>query len=452
MKQTILLLLLAVSLNLTAQHSQYHEERLQTLIPSEIAMVEDLIKITDSISVWVWDTLAHEWIPDLRIIDWVYDSENRNLGSVRMVPEGTVWVNSEKYTYAYDATGNWTDQLIQHWNGGWINYRKTSLTYDAANNRTGFWTQNWNGSYWQNATKYLYTFDSYNNNTSFTMQMGSDTSWVNQFQRLYTYNDFNSLDTMLERNWNNSDWKNQSLHTYTYDADTNLVIDLQQSWSNNAWKDSYMSSYTYDGQGNKESKLTMRWQNEWLNSQLITYTYDANKNLTGYLAKEWYGSWTNLANFTVLYDDHSNRIYSLYQDWVDSSWFNFNEEYRTFDPNNLLTTMVYTQWESNGVDTILHDTTHYYFHTIIGINDHYTQKATITVYPNPSSGRFTIQCNSELSMIEIYNLTGQMVMVTQVCGKKEEIQMETSTLPGGIYLLKFFSGNKLVGVEKVIIR
>ena len=37
------------------------------------------------------------------------------------------------------------------------------------------------------------------------------------------------------------------------------------------------------------------------------------------------------------------------------------------------------------------------------------QEGNITVYPNPSSGKFTISSNNIISSIEIYNLLGEQI-------------------------------------------
>ena len=67
---------------------------------------------------------------------------------------------------------------------------------------------------------------------------------------------------------------------------------------------------------------------------------------------------------------------------------------------------------------------------ITSLND--AQTASLNVYPNPSTGSFTIQSSEHIQSLEIFNLTGNVVDVVVDANRKFNL----SGFPEGIYLLK----------------
>ncbi len=77
------------------------------------------------------------------------------------------------------------------------------------------------------------------------------------------------------------------------------------------------------------------------------------------------------------------------------------------------------------------------------------QKNSISVYPNPSGGRFTVSCGSgeDIRQVDLYDLTGRKVLNrTEPMGRIQEIDVRI--LPAGLYILKILSGDH-VGVAKI---
>lgn len=64
------------------------------------------------------------------------------------------------------------------------------------------------------------------------------------------------------------------------------------------------------------------------------------------------------------------------------------------------------------------------------------------VYPNPGSGQFTFESNSNIHAIEIYDLTGRKIFskILHSQGANEEINIKGS--PSGIYFIRAFDGQK----------
>jgi hypothetical protein len=74
----------------------------------------------------------------------------------------------------------------------------------------------------------------------------------------------------------------------------------------------------------------------------------------------------------------------------------------------------------------------------------------ISVFPNPSNGIFTIDVNAEIDAIEIYNVLGEQVLTKTV--NANQLQVDLSTQPAGVYFIQCISGNKIITREKLVIR
>jgi len=66
--------------------------------------------------------------------------------------------------------------------------------------------------------------------------------------------------------------------------------------------------------------------------------------------------------------------------------------------------------------------------------DH-VEDLTVSVYPNPSNGLYNIKSTQELTRVEVYNLIGRLVK--QVDLTANEYELDLSSEPNGIYLVKF---------------
>jgi hypothetical protein len=68
--------------------------------------------------------------------------------------------------------------------------------------------------------------------------------------------------------------------------------------------------------------------------------------------------------------------------------------------------------------------------------------ANVSVYPNPSTGIFTVESlSNELLQIQVYNFLGQQVYKTEngnVANKKE---IDLSALPNGMYTIQILNGS-----------
>ena len=102
---------------------------------------------------------------------------------------------------------------------------------------------------------------------------------------------------------------------------------------------------------------------------------------------------------------------------------------------------------------IFGDSTYYYFHTVLGIDDMMAQEGNINVYPNPANNKITIANNKEIpeeAIISICQINGQLIMQDKFQNQKL-IELDVSNLSNGIYLLKIET-KEVMEVKKLVIQ
>ena len=85
----------------------------------------------------------------------------------------------------------------------------------------------------------------------------------------------------------------------------------------------------------------------------------------------------------------------------------------------------------------------------VGINEQ-NNSAQISVYPNPTSGSFSVFTSEQIKngSIEIYNRIGALVLNQEISGQQNNIDLKN--LANGIYFVKVMSEGKIIGMQKVV--
>ncbi len=409
--------------------------------------------INDSIYNWQWDTISYAWKVAFKTIKIVYNVGNNLTSNLMQDWNGSTWENNNQHAYTYDANNNRTSELWQiyyNWDGGSLgNFTYNTYTYDANNNLTIEKWYSWAGSdwgtnpttitrtydannnkiseYWEGGyattMRTYFTYDASNNNTNITEQINSGGIWVNYMQSSFTFDANNNQISSIEKNGNGSDWVNSRKDTLTYDANNNQLSVLSQTWNGSTWVNSSLGTSTYDSYNNRIGDLFQNWTGSaWVNSSKDTLTYDANKNNTSYFGQNWSGS----------------------------AWVNSSQNTQTYDINNFTLSEVRKYWNTDGIKVTSGDSTHYYFHTVVtGVQN--LDKSGISVYPNPTIGKFTISSNNTASAIEIYNLSGVRVYSDFKFKNHTSNEIDLSGYAKGIYLVKIYDGTQLYN-RKVIVQ
>ncbi|MFH1297869.1 MAG: T9SS type A sorting domain-containing protein [Bacteroidota bacterium] len=76
------------------------------------------------------------------------------------------------------------------------------------------------------------------------------------------------------------------------------------------------------------------------------------------------------------------------------------------------------------------------------------------IYPNPVTDKFAIELPLNHASVEIklYDLTGRLQSTIFIATARKKAEIDVSRIKPGIYVLKVLEGEKVVGVEKVVVQ
>jgi hypothetical protein len=80
-------------------------------------------------------------------------------------------------------------------------------------------------------------------------------------------------------------------------------------------------------------------------------------------------------------------------------------------------------------------------------NPDFQNDASISVYPNPTNGIVTVNCNNSIKSIQLYDVQGRLLQTNLV--NENETTIDVSTKAKGVYFLKILS-DKGMKVEKIV--
>jgi hypothetical protein len=378
--------------------------------------------IYDDIYYWKRDIPGKKWVFDSRTINLVYDIDYNLISYVDQIWSGGIWVNDQQETDTY-VDNKITGEVWQKWNGAiWVNDYNYISTYNANGKVSGEIGQLWNGSSWVNDYQSIYTYDSNNNLIKLVQQLWDGSVWVDSYQEISTFNSDNNIDYKLSQFSDGSAWTNSTRDYYFYNTDKKVNRVLEETYTVSEVWESYSQT---------------------------TLTYDVNNNISNKLMETWNGAgWENYTNDILTYDASNNLKTLIEQMWDEASWIQSIRQANTYDINNFVLSETTRSW-TNSILTS-GDSTYYDFHTIVtGIDDRKTE--SLKIYPNPGSGKFTIESSNKIDKVEVYNLSGGLV-TSDLQGKQQgSFVIDLTYCTKGLYIFKVYIGAECIN-KKVIIK
>lgn len=73
----------------------------------------------------------------------------------------------------------------------------------------------------------------------------------------------------------------------------------------------------------------------------------------------------------------------------------------------------------------------------------------LTLYPNPTAGKFKLKSELKIDLIEVYNVLGKKVFQTSNFNHQLDDEIDLSSMPKGIYFVRVYNGRK--GYDKKIV-
>jgi hypothetical protein len=135
---------------------------------------------------------------------------------------------------------------------------------------------------------------------------------------------------------------------------------------------------------------------------------------------------------------------------MGSVWKDYYQYSHTYDANNFMMSSVNKMWNDTGLIEE-GDSAYYYFHTILGVEDIESQDESITVYPNPGSGKFAISSDTPVSSLEIYNMFGETIYTDYSLNPQTSFTIDLSGQSKGVYFAKIQAGTKVIS-RKIMIQ
>ncbi len=96
---------------------------------------------------------------------------------------------------------------------------------------------------------------------------------------------------------------------------------------------------------------------------------------------------------------------------------------------------------------------HYAFHDVFSLSDGIAshQKTNLEVSPNPTTGAIRIKLAEDSDheiLVKVFDIQGQLLSCQTIVSSSPIISMEA--LPAGLYLLKAYDGDKMIGISKIV--
>lgn len=313
---------------------------------------------------------------------------------------------TNKYTFTYEANGNWIEDIEYNWN---------NITKQ-----------------WDYAYRYVYT---YNNNLleeTLTYVWDEITkSWIYSARNIDTFNSHKLIISSTSFNWNDvsKDWEFESKSEYVYDS-FNLEIRFELSiWDKLSmkWIFDYKIEYRYDKLGN------------------VTLTNDYEYNID---SLNWINKYEQYTNF----DSNSQRIEYKLSNWnnISNNWeVTINNKYKnTYDANNNLVKIITSSFDNSTLSYLESNIDDFFYslHDII-LKNNSTPSNELKVYPNPTKDLIIIENLSIPTQINLTDLTGKLVLKQEI--KSEKTTINIGHFSQGIYLLQFKSSDNSYSIKVV---
>jgi hypothetical protein len=496
MKNSLLFLLLLASLTVFSQSKNQAVEQ------------SSIIPIFDSVYHWIRDVDNVDFEYDNREINKVYQ-DNNLISEVIQVWNGNTWENINLLTIAYDERHNEIYRLIQVWTGSeWINGGEYTCTYNENNQLISRKNMMWYETGWKNGSLVEFEYNDHGDLLSEYRQYGDSdgVNWIPDYLANYTYNENdylvageyytswnltdwgygykftytydlngNSIE-YLYMNWNGTDWTNNSKINYSYDNANNMIAELIQTWDNNVWENTVLYNCAYDENNHLIEKITQTpFNNQWANSGKLNFTYDANYNLVQKTGQSWKnGAWKDNYQEISNYDEDDNLTSWLSQNWEDTAWIPNQQYLYTYDANNNQTSKVIQNWDSlqlvtsyvyihefdennflismshktmenDGIEIRTADSTHYYFKTVLGMEEFPSDLTCMKLFPNPGKDYITIAIPENVqfkySKLEIFDLKGQNIYIQSITDNLTKVNV--GHFAPGLYAVKINCGGKI---------
>ena len=405
-------------------------------------LISPPIQLYDSIVFWKWDEFSFDWTLNSRHVDFEVLPGNKLISYKSQLWDGIVWNDNFLYTNEYDINGNLIYAKSMRWSADkWNNSFMTTYTYNDSNKIERILSQGWNGTDWINSEQRNYVYDDKNNPVIFSSQYWLGNTWNNWRQHFSTFDDDHNEVTVTIQEGDGNLWVNSAFVTSKYDTLGNLIFDSIQIWEVDAWVNSALYQIEFSTTNKRLSQHSQNWVNgEWVESQYVTYQYNGIDSLENLLVEKWMNDhWVIDWKRIYSYDGNDDLIQTNTNLWTGNEWIPLNLRRYTYDNDHFQKSSVLLRFDADGTSYVSGDSTHYYFSILSASDDLANGDELLMVYPNPSTGKFSIS-HTNAESVEVFNVNGERVYAKSLEKDQASFQIDMGQCPPGIYFIKLQEG------------
>ncbi len=240
---------------------------------------------------------------------------------------------AQQYVYDYDSFGNLTvDKTVY---------------YDQGQISDGDW----------------YNMQYNGNSITFKDYSAYDNGWNPVWRQWYYYTN-NVLDSVYRESNDNGQWNADELFYYSYNSQGKLIQILKKNYENGSWNIDSKDSITYNATGLIHEIIHFVYSaGSWLPTDKETRLYNGQDQIIESDYSVWDGNASWNYDKRELYTYQGNLLTEiLYQDYENNQWENTNKDAYQYDSstNDLVTAIFYQydngNWNPLGKFTFNHDT------------------------------------------------------------------------------------------------
>lgn len=198
-----------------------------------------------------------------------YDNQNHKIFQQVDTWSGSDWIFNNSTHWQYDANGRLQYKISD--------YGRVVYTYNAQGLLTNEISQSLQNGVYVNSNRYAYAYAPNDTNPSTISQyFWGGNLWSIYARNQYTYDLNGDYVQILNQVWGNGDWVNRSQTKWVYDTNRNNISWSYEEWDNGMWAPALEATNEYDSESHLLSERMSQWYGSWRLVELTRYYYTSS--------------------------------------------------------------------------------------------------------------------------------------------------------------------------------
>ncbi len=368
----------------------------------------------------------------------------------------SVWKDSVKHFYTYDANGNQASYIMQvwvPWKNNFRNFTQNLTTWNLQKLNTESIYQIWDTlkNSWVTTDDAITTYDGNNRITEHTEELDTNGSLSGKVRTQYSYSKDSTI--VLQQNLIAGQWVNYTLDNESVDANGFDTLDISQFWdaTSATWVNNNRDAYLNTSYGYTIRDSSFTWDsknNQWTNYIIDSISYDANRRTTSILYIFWdkaFSRWDTYDLTKYSYNSYGNAI--DFEDLTGSNgkvWNRFSNDTLIYDDNQNLIQSIYELPSGSPTPGYYpYSRTIYYYNSFdLAVENAGKNELSATIFPNPTDGNILkvsfISTGEGQVSLHFCDMRGEILSseIRNVMEGSNEIQISLPSVSAGSYFLQ----------------